>query len=481
MKKISAFKILQWVLASLTLGLVFIFFIAFDNDKNVFVTQSFLNKEQNELTLKAALSNESRKMPLYGFNGNNTRGPSFAEKPFLDSVASLQLKIIRYPGGTSANWWNWQKGWYVDNPNLPNSFKRMNYSPSGLLELKSLINKTNCDVVFCLNITTSTLQDQIAMLKYAQSLNIPVKWVELGNELNNQKNFDRQKFPTVADFGKICEQWIDAIKVQFPSAKVAVVGGNRNYSDGKNWNDIVLKNAPNADAIVAHLYPKKQDILDDSGINFQKLFEQFVDEFNSQGFNTINNTSIWITEYNIQWAHDNENKESESKAYTWSQALATLLMTSMASSLYPNTPLILNHNISNTSVFAAIETEKRSLRKLPNGIGMAGWLSASNNMDVLTKINFTDDNNQTKQDYQLFGWKFTNNKNASVLFVNLQGSTVKINISNLIHGDASFDTKYDDKNLIINSAADVNSKKGTVNNSLIELPAYSFTIIKANQ
>src|SRR6266498_176076 len=483
-------NILHRLLNFLTLSFLFISFIDFDGNKNITTKASTLNKKQTELVLKASISDKERKLPLYGFNGNNVKGPSWTNSSFRDAAASLHFKIIRYPGGTVCNWWDWQKGWFVDNPALPDKFKKMRYVPNGLKELKLLVDETNCDVLFTLNMISSSLQDQIAMLTYAQSLKIPIKWVELGNEFNNFKNPGRQNFSTVEDYGKTCKQWIDAIKSHFPNVRIAVIGGNRNYNaDVKNWNNIVLKNAPSADAIVAHLYPKTDNILDDSGINFQKLFEEcYNNGFNNQGFNSIKDKSIWVTEFNINWASnknneidENDNKIIAPKANTWSQTLATLLMTSIATSISPNTTLILNHNISGAPTFAAIESEKQSFQKMPNGIGMSAWLMASDHMNSLAKINFTKDHNQSLQDYELLGWKFSNNKSSSILLVHLLNSPIKINLSAFVNTDATFETKYASKNSIINSTADVKYKTGILNNGLIELPEYSFTIIKTHQ
>src|SRR5439155_10066277 len=150
------------------------------------------NDNQDE-TVKGIISNESRKLPLYGFNGNNIKGPSWSNKSFRDSVSSLRLKVIRYPGGTISNWWQWQKGGFVDDPSLPEKFKRR-YTPTTLEDLKLLVDETNCDVVFTLNMITKDLQDQLEMLSHAQSLKIPVKYIELGNEFTNAKNPGRQKF-----------------------------------------------------------------------------------------------------------------------------------------------------------------------------------------------------------------------------------------------------------------------------------------------
>src|SRR5207237_8064832 len=140
---------------------------------------------------QATLVGSPRPLPLYGFNGNITKSASWVNKMFRDSVVSLGLHAIRYPGGTVSNFWNWRKGDFVadngDNKNAferPAAFKNVTSVSNTLDDLKLLVSEANCDVVFTLNMLTSTLDDQIAMLDKAQSIGIQVRWVELGNEYN---------------------------------------------------------------------------------------------------------------------------------------------------------------------------------------------------------------------------------------------------------------------------------------------------------
>ena len=49
---------------------------------------------------------------LLGLNGVNTTGPQWDNSP-LDSVLSkFAPGVIRYPGGTVANYWSWPDGWF---------------------------------------------------------------------------------------------------------------------------------------------------------------------------------------------------------------------------------------------------------------------------------------------------------------------------------------------------------------------------------
>lgn len=437
-------------------------------------------------TIRATLSSSSRKMPVYGFNGNITRGPTFANKAFRDFVASLGLKIIRYPGGSVSNFWDWQKGWFVEgevagvtkNNKLYSSKQTSN---NGLDQLKMLVDEADCDVVFTLNMVSRTIEDQIEMLKNAQSLGIPIKWIELGNEFNLQRNPGREKFVTPSNYGKVSNQWINNLKKQFPNVKIAVVGGNRSYNKYvKNWNNDVLRNVPNTDAMVAHIYADPDQIVDGSGINFKSLFEVFENVFTESGFTNVgSNKFIWVTEYNIIWSLSKDKSVVEN-SQTWGQALSTLLMTSSLTSLSDKTQLILNHNIANSNVFAAIETANQTFKKLPNGLGMEQWFKASDKMTSIQKILFNEGSDQ-KRDFEVFGWKFYNNDGKyNLLITNLTPGDKNLDLSKIIASKAfSYTIKYANKQakLISNSNA-LKVKSGRSNNlNSIELPPYSVAII----
>jgi hypothetical protein len=49
---------------------------------------------------------------LFDLNGVNTTGPQW-NNPALDKVLGAYAPgMLRYPGGTSANYWDWQVGWF---------------------------------------------------------------------------------------------------------------------------------------------------------------------------------------------------------------------------------------------------------------------------------------------------------------------------------------------------------------------------------
>mgnify|MGYP001199934915 CR=1 FL=1 len=60
---------------------------------------------------------------LNGFNAQMMRGPSWKTPGFAEKVASLNPKLIRYPGGTVASFWDWKTGWLMNVKTLKKEWK----------------------------------------------------------------------------------------------------------------------------------------------------------------------------------------------------------------------------------------------------------------------------------------------------------------------------------------------------------------------
>jgi len=176
---------------------------------------------------------------------------------WLKVVQPMRLAWLRYPGGTVANYWDWRQGNFIPggNPERPGQVER---SPDFTLEdLARLTRVTGATPLFCLNMITDTLDSQLAMLEHAESLGMPVLFVEMGNEINGNHPSNRERFPTATDYGKACAQWIDVLSRRFPDARFGVVGGRRHLwrdTDWTDWNREVLAHATNAHALIIHPY-----------------------------------------------------------------------------------------------------------------------------------------------------------------------------------------------------------------------------------
>ncbi|PKA99626.1 hypothetical protein B0O79_3343 [Flavobacteriaceae bacterium MAR_2009_75] len=180
----------------------------------------------------------------------------------LEVTNKTKIKTLRYPGGTIGNYWDWDIGaidrnvadslmikWVVAN-DLTKSPER--YTLENLAEL---YNKTGIVPVFMLNMLSKDLEHSLRNLRKAKSLGIPIKFIEMGNELYFNIPFPLLKYPTPEIYGETCQLWITVLKDEFPEASFAVVGSYmERHPRQVNWNQRVLSQCTNADAITIHFY-----------------------------------------------------------------------------------------------------------------------------------------------------------------------------------------------------------------------------------
>jgi hypothetical protein len=173
------------------------------------------------------------------------------------------------------------------------------------------------------------LQDQLAMLRAASALGIPVDYVELGSEFyflgngaksNTNRDFVN-RFATAQDYAAEADRWAAAIHAEFPAAHVSIVGTLQQAAGNAprrlSWNaSIAGVFMPHVDAITMHDYYPAQ--LDASRSLPLLLATPFVNSAeyhaDARGYHSLDATGkpIWVTEYNVgtnddtvktEWAH----------------------------------------------------------------------------------------------------------------------------------------------------------------------------------
>jgi hypothetical protein len=279
----------------------------------------------------AVTAGAARSLPtqFYGANGQErdaqpwdqidpstcSPGPCRPYNPgFSAALQGLEYGILRYPGGTGANYWNWQSGDSVTHYD-PKSLKGAETPPSPypapLSELKKeLISASQpgelwtTQANYVLNMLTDPLcvaplaqnryctyfpssPDESYQLRALAALGadgISVPTVELGNEFFYDTSvFPNYPavFPTVEDYGRLAGQWTSDIKKAYPTMKVAAVGatyGSASPCEDSDpathrihtWNCGLMKilaqlmiplgaaanNVALPDAVTLHIYPE---------------------------------------------------------------------------------------------------------------------------------------------------------------------------------------------------------------------------------
>ena len=178
------------------------------------------------------------------------------------AMTNLGSTTFRYPGGTIGNYWDWDEGKIDDT--VPDSLMIRWVVDQGLKDkafgydmerLAQITEKTGMTPVFMLNMMSQNLDHSLRNLKKAQELGVPIKYVEMGNELYFNIPFPLHRYPTPESYGQECQEWLEVLKPEFPEAKFAIVGNYLERHDRQvNWNRRVLSTCTLADAVTIHLY-----------------------------------------------------------------------------------------------------------------------------------------------------------------------------------------------------------------------------------
>ncbi len=482
---------------------------------------------QSQLTIKASLEQDSRPLDanFMCFNANTLWVKSWADPRFQETVNQLNPRMLRIPGGTESQYWDWGRGRWIENisgirhPYMAQVFRRLERegkSPAKLEDFKTGLDSTGTIPLFVLNIVTSDLDYQLAMLKQARKIGIPVKYIQIGNEPYIPFEDNQNAFPTPSAYATLASQWASAIKKEFPQAKIAVVGVNPMVVERvqrarlNNWNENIVNTAlPEANALTVHVY---QGHGLNSSINSNTDYPFFTAEEvpqilavpfrnwqriqnNNQWSNIPKNKEIWITEYNFfSSMHNSRQREKPRMVGSWTHGLYTLAM-SLLFLEEQRISHICNHVLVGDSSFAAIlanenvfvnpsqkvKGTKLSLTATGSALRFLG--DATEGMSQANLINFpnsptlTGKNNFTYS--ALYGWRFTNGKDDSAVIMNISNQELTLDVSLLLKGTIKYQQIYGEPRLLVTGPGVLKEQQGNTIQTLI-LPPYSVTLLENN-
>ena len=259
---------------------------------------------------------------LLGLNGVNTTGPLWDSASFDSVLRKFSPGVIRYPGGTVANYWSWPDGWFQPgewpgepakavNDTLPVFGDRPGRSGG-----RAAVRPEHRDLdgaVGSAADNTAQLDQQLQALRSAAGDGLPVTMVELGNELYQSGYISTgpdgqdytERFPTAADYATQMNAWISALHSAFPGVKVAAVATDANDVIGvaprrSSWNATVLPLLKGEDAVTIHDNLRVSDassapatVLAYPYLHFQKLKAHELALFHSDQL------PVWVTEFNL--------------------------------------------------------------------------------------------------------------------------------------------------------------------------------------
>ena len=259
---------------------------------------------------------------LLGLNGVNTTGPRWDNSTFDSVLKKFAPGVIRYPGGTVANYWSWPDGWFQPGEWPGEPAKAVNdtlpvfgagLAAAGAVPLFDLNTVTINGAIASAADDAAQLDQQVQALQSAAGDGLPVKMVELGNELYQSGYISTgpdgqdyaKRFPSAADYAGQMNPWISALHSAFPGVKVAVVETDANDVNGisprrSTWNASVLPLLKGEDAVTIHDNLRVFDassspatVLAYPYLHFQKLKAHELALFHSDQL------PVWVTEFNL--------------------------------------------------------------------------------------------------------------------------------------------------------------------------------------
>ena len=198
-----------------------------------------------------------------GVNGANLRAARalWASPEHARALAALGPASVRLPGGSTSQYWDLEAGRFVDDEDVPPDVVRARQRDQPALDLADLAALTaaaDVGTTWVVNMTTSTLEEQVEALRAAQEAGMDVTRVELGNEMWTDEDAVLAAYPRPEDYAEAAVDWAAALRAALgPDLEVAAVGfcEDRGGPRKRSWDAAVLPVvADSVDAVVCHPY-----------------------------------------------------------------------------------------------------------------------------------------------------------------------------------------------------------------------------------
>lgn len=173
-----------------------------------------------------------RTVPRFGF-GNELVLQSTNDSNVVGAAAGSGSTMARYPGGTPSDYWLWDEGWIRPGSPCAGHLERsVDLGPCGNYPerrttpaqwARYLKAAKISDSVFDLCQLSCNLTYELAGLRAHAAAGIPIRFVELGNEMYDSSRADvMARYPQPRDYAVAMLPWVEAIKHEFPAAQVLI-------------------------------------------------------------------------------------------------------------------------------------------------------------------------------------------------------------------------------------------------------------------
>jgi hypothetical protein len=421
----------------------------------------------------------SRALPAGFFGINYDYGGAAVyvkDKQVPQQLAAIEPGTLRWPGGTGANYFQWRKGY--PQPPSGQTCSDHECETDGfqftLADLAAAYKASGAIPIFDLNIMTSTLTQQIDMLRAAKNTyKLPVKYVELGNELYLPNSDYVTKFPTAQDYGKAVAADVKALHKAFPGAIVAAVGSADNRTARESgWNAGMLSEATGAgrpNVITLHDHPQYNKSLTASGL--PALFTlPYTSAANlAKVSKTFGSTPTWITEYGLSLSFSKGNPAQYTYANAlWESEAAILIAQDVRDATLVNYWAAFGPAVSYTYTASGLT---------PNGLAMTWLDQAAHGARSETPLVFGGAPQLgSSGDSALVGESFGGLRSRAEIVINLSGTAITVKTDAAIPSGTKFKQVTGSPVKRASTASELTVKDGVTGRS-ITLAPYSITVV----
>lgn len=252
----------------------------------------------------------------YGFNqpAPAMMNVTYDKLSLTPDIVNLNIRLFRFPGGTVANFYQWNADSYdvtdlQDYPQVYSDYREELFRAYGSngrkVGYKSFLSWSKRDSItplFVINMNTEEKFENILQaFKTAEELGIKVEYCELGNELYFPEQAGK-KYENIDAYILSATEAAQRIKKFSTDIKIGVpISGKPEWQRGKEWDQAVKKANLNYDAIVLHQYLKVDDIPDNYvGSEAFTFVRQQFPELVRHYTQLFPGKKIWLSEWNIE-------------------------------------------------------------------------------------------------------------------------------------------------------------------------------------
>ncbi len=254
-------------------------------------------------------------------------GASDTAVQLMQRLKAMNLSVLRFPGGTSANFYHPEEPGYgfrakdanvLEEGNVKRHVEKLIAAEPGVLrkqgtkknyihDFAALAAQSNGKVLYVANLLTGSIEETLYALEVFEQAGAEVAGVELGNEYY-LKAYARA-FPSVEDYLAKAQRFATTIRSQYPDVAISAVAAPSSASKKLSareqvWNKRVAE-AEFYDAVSVHFYPmnpagksamaKAECSMKVALQMANQQFRNSVEDFKS----VFGNRPLWFTEWNV--------------------------------------------------------------------------------------------------------------------------------------------------------------------------------------